>query len=402
MRRLPLAIVTLVAWAAVAETAPAASTTIAPVLGQNPVRAYAGAGMDGLRHATSAGTWSCATAGGSRTAGDPARRRAADGRRRPRARRQPMLAYVGCNGTCRVVLSDLDGTNPRTVPGSEHARSVSISGSRVAWVRRRQHRARPRPALRHHEARARRAAAQVLDTVADACPRQGLVTSPPMCEATSGKSVDDIDLDGTRLALIVSYGLRARRRLPTGPRRCAWNPSRGGPQRLLALMNRRRGPADLDRAVMGQARSVLLPLVPVRMPASARARTATTRTAASSRTRPPRARYRASRWMPTRRTRSWCSACSAVAKTRPRTSPPPCSAPRGWRSHARARRSPDSEAQAQTRAPMRPRSCSTSASCTVFSAAPLRRLSPTTKKFSEHGSARSRRTRPTATSSRPA
>lgn len=49
-----------------------------------------------------------------------------------------------------------------------------------------------------------------------------------------------------------------------------------------------------------------------------------------------------------------------------------------------------------------PRETSSSAICTVLSAAPFRRLSPTTKKFRTWSSNGSARTRPTATSSRPA
>src|SRR5699024_1354730 len=48
------------------------------------------------------------------------------------------------------------------------------------------------------------------------------------------------------------------------------------------------------------------------------------------------------------------------------------------------------------------RRTSSSANCTVFSAAPFSRLSPVTQKFSACGSCRSNRTRPTAVSSRPA
>ena len=60
------------------------------------------------------------------------------------------------------------------------------------------------------------------------------------------------------------------------------------------------------------------------------------------------------------------------------------------------------QAVAATRRPSSPRVTSSSAICTAFSAAPFSRLSPTTNRFSELGSPRSGRIRPTATSSRPA
>ncbi len=89
-----------------------------------------------------------------------------------------------------------------------------------------------------------------------------------------------------------------------------------------------------------------------------------------------------------------------------------CSARHGGAgSHVTARERPpptwalqalSAQACAATAPASSPRATSSSAICTAFSAAPLSRLSPTTNRLSENGSPRSRRIRPTATSSRPA
>ena len=46
----------------------------------------------------------------------------------------PMLVYVSCASTCRVVVSRVDGSASQTVPGSDGASHPTIWGDRVAWV----------------------------------------------------------------------------------------------------------------------------------------------------------------------------------------------------------------------------------------------------------------------------
>jgi hypothetical protein len=46
----------------------------------------------------------------------------------------PKLAYVSCTGSCHVVVSAVDGSDPQMVPGSARASHPTIWGNNVAWV----------------------------------------------------------------------------------------------------------------------------------------------------------------------------------------------------------------------------------------------------------------------------
>jgi hypothetical protein len=46
----------------------------------------------------------------------------------------PMLAYAECAGGCHVVVSGVDGSDGKVVPGSEGASHPTIWGGRAAWV----------------------------------------------------------------------------------------------------------------------------------------------------------------------------------------------------------------------------------------------------------------------------
>jgi len=46
----------------------------------------------------------------------------------------PMLAYISCAGACHVVVSEVDGSDPQMVPGSDGASHPTIWGNQVAWV----------------------------------------------------------------------------------------------------------------------------------------------------------------------------------------------------------------------------------------------------------------------------
>jgi hypothetical protein len=233
MRVLELWIVTLLALVAAPSSAPAAATAIAPVLGQNPVRAFAGV-QAWTTYSTADQRWHVVVRRGGEISVPPAI--AAGGPQLkvdvgPGRDGKPMLAYIGCDGSCSVVLSDVAGGHARPLPGSAGATSVSVYGSRVAWVK-------GRNAVLVRDLRTGST------TRVPGAPRrkcwtpfaQGGVKPPPRCEATSGGSVDDIDLDGTRLGLIVSYGL-AHGGGSNGTTEVRMASLGGGSQRLLALMN---------------------------------------------------------------------------------------------------------------------------------------------------------------------
>jgi hypothetical protein len=231
VQRLQLSLIALVALAAAPASAPAAATTIAPVLGQNPVRAFAGV-QAWTTYSKADHRWHVVV----RRSGQISAPAIAPGGSQlkvdvgPGPDGKPMLAYIGCAGGCRVVLSDVDGANARALPRSTGATSVSVYGSRVAWVK-----GRDTVLVRDLRTGA--------TTRVPGAPRrkcwtpfaQGGVKPPPLCEATSSGSVDDIDLDGSRLGLIVSYSLEHAS--GSGTTEVRIESVRGGSQRLLALMN---------------------------------------------------------------------------------------------------------------------------------------------------------------------
>src|SRR5580704_18643083 len=47
----------------------------------------------------------------------------------------PLLVYKVCPSGCHLVVSGVDGSDPRAVPGSDEAWHPTIWGDRVAWVR---------------------------------------------------------------------------------------------------------------------------------------------------------------------------------------------------------------------------------------------------------------------------
>ncbi|MDX6679140.1 MAG: hypothetical protein QOE31_3192 [Solirubrobacteraceae bacterium] len=238
MRRLQLSIATLLTFVAAPAAAPAAPTTIAGLHGQSPVRAFA-AVQTWTDFSIVARRWHVFVRRGGTISAPPAIA-PGDGRLKvdvgPGPGAKPMLAYIDCANSCRVVLSDLDGANARAVPGSQHATSVSVDGSRVAWVR-------GRNSVRVRDLKANSTVAvagaprrKCWTPFRQVIPGKGRVTPPPRCETTTGASVDDVELDGSRLALIVSYQL-AHGGGSNGTTEVRVESVRGGAQRLIALMN---------------------------------------------------------------------------------------------------------------------------------------------------------------------
>jgi hypothetical protein len=129
---------------------------------------------------------------------------------------KPALAFLRCIKVCRVVVSDLAGGRARTIPGSDGATALTIWGSRVAWVA-------DRTAVLTRTLRT-----PGIMRLAGA-PRRKCLSS--RCRRPTGRSVDDLELSGRRLALTTSYTL------PEGDQtEVRMQSVRGGPQRLIAQM----------------------------------------------------------------------------------------------------------------------------------------------------------------------
>jgi hypothetical protein len=138
---------------------------------------------------------------------------------------KPALAFVRCADTCHVVVSDLDGSGQRTVPGSDGASSPTIWGARVAWVR------------DGTTVLTRRLGVPGATRLAG-IPRRKCYrpfTGPRRCERPSGGTVDDLELHGSQLALIDNYGLSQG--YEGGTTEVRLESVTGGPQRLVAAMN---------------------------------------------------------------------------------------------------------------------------------------------------------------------
>jgi hypothetical protein len=136
----------------------------------------------------------------------------------------PVLAYVRCTDACRVVVAGVDGGAPRTVPGSAGASAPTVWDNRVAWVRGR---------------------ATVMTStltggnrmVLPGAPRRKCYLpytgGPRRCERPQNPSVDALELNGSRLALFDTFGLREAS--GNGTTEVRIESVKGGPQRLVAL-----------------------------------------------------------------------------------------------------------------------------------------------------------------------
>jgi hypothetical protein len=137
---------------------------------------------------------------------------------------RPTLAFVSCAGVCRVVVSGLDGSRAQTVTGSAGASSPTIWRSRVAWVRGKK------------TVLTRRLSGGKVRRLAGV-PRRKCYE--PMgrrrCERPADASVNDLELHGSRLALIVTYGLSQGG--GNGQSEVRMESVRGGRPHLVALTN---------------------------------------------------------------------------------------------------------------------------------------------------------------------
>jgi hypothetical protein len=136
----------------------------------------------------------------------------------------PLLVYNVCRSGCHLVVSGVNGTDPRAVPGGDAAREPTIWGDRVAWVR---------------------GANQVMTSLLDGSGRRMLGGAPrrlcqpaneetrASCEATTNRSVTGLQLYYGRLALTDSF--YTRNGDPNGEGEVLTEAVKGGPQHLIAL-----------------------------------------------------------------------------------------------------------------------------------------------------------------------
>lgn len=137
----------------------------------------------------------------------------------------PLLVYALCHhGACHLVVSGVDGSDPRAVPGSGEASDPTIWGDRLAWVR---------------------GASQVMTSLLDGSGRRTLGGAPrrlcppanrgrgASCVVTADGAVTGLQLHHGRLALTDSFSTRDGD--PNGEGAVLTEAVKGGPPHLIAL-----------------------------------------------------------------------------------------------------------------------------------------------------------------------
>ena len=142
----------------------------------------------------------------------------------------PMLAYVGCAGTCHVVVSGVDGSAPQTVPGSDGASHPTIWGDRVAWVS-----GKAKVEISRLDGSQRRALPGVPHR--KCYYKESVTPSRLVCEAPQSPEVEALQLYHSQLALIDTFILNDNIGAVGTTTEVRTEPVTGGPQRLLALMD---------------------------------------------------------------------------------------------------------------------------------------------------------------------
>lgn len=228
MRRV-IAVIVASAAAGVSAVAAAAPTAVAPLHGNTAVATYAGVQAWTDLDATS-GLWHIVVRRNGRisTPAIAAAKAPIGVDVGPGASGLPMLAYTSCTTTCRVVISGLDGSSPRTVPGSQNASQPAIWGKRVAWVS---------------------GAAAVTTSLADGSGRRVLGGAPHTkcfhalsghgltCARPQSPAVNSLALYGHRLALIDTFDLDDGVGANGTVTEVRTETVTGGPQQLVALMS---------------------------------------------------------------------------------------------------------------------------------------------------------------------
>ncbi len=142
---------------------------------------------------------------------------------------RPMLAYVSCAGGCDVVVSNVDGSAPRLVPGSQRASHPTIWGERVAWVN-----GRAKVMISRLDGGGRR--------MLGGAPHRKCYYSSPVghsplvCRAPQEPSVDALALYRGQLALIDRFVLDDGIGAVGTTTEVRTEAIAGGPQRLVALL----------------------------------------------------------------------------------------------------------------------------------------------------------------------
>jgi hypothetical protein len=141
----------------------------------------------------------------------------------------PMLASVSCAGTCHVVVSSVDGSAPRTVPGSDGASHPTIWGDRVAWVR-----GKAKVMISRFDGSQRRVLGGAPHRK---CYYLSLSEHPPLvCAAPQDTSVEALQLYRGQLALIDTFILDDDIGAVGTTTEVRTEAIGGGPQRLIALL----------------------------------------------------------------------------------------------------------------------------------------------------------------------
>ncbi len=201
----------------------AAPTTIAPLQGETTIEAY-GDVAAWSDYDAAARSWHMVVrrAGQISTPPLPTSKKAIQVDVGPGPTGAPMLAYAACASSCHVVVANVDGSHPQTVPGSRGASHPTIWGDRVAWVS---------GAARIMTSRPNGSKRSMLGGL----PRRlclGVSTphSQAACQYPAYPSVEALQLQGRRLALIDSFGAHE------GPTEVRIEAVTGGPARLVARM----------------------------------------------------------------------------------------------------------------------------------------------------------------------
>ncbi|HEV3047348.1 MAG TPA: hypothetical protein VGY13_08305 [Solirubrobacteraceae bacterium] len=208
----------------------AGPVTVAPLHGATAIAAYGEVAVWSDHEATSR-SWHLVVRSDGRlsTPSVPSAPKAIEADVGPDAAGVPTLAYVSCASDCDVVISNLDGSDPRTVPGSQRASHPSIWGDRVAWVR-----ARNTVLISRWNGIGRR--------VLGGAPARKCyepLSSPQrlVCAATSARTVEALALSPKRLALVDSFDVPGEIGGSGLPSEVRVEGTEGGPQRLVAILN---------------------------------------------------------------------------------------------------------------------------------------------------------------------
>lgn len=230
MKLLAATLASTVALAWIAAAAIAGPTTIAPLHGNTAVEAYGDVAVWSDYDATSR-SWHVVVRrhGHISTPPIPTASKAIEVDVGPGPSGSLMLAYVNCAGGCHVVVSGVDGSAPRTVPGSRRASHPTIWGDRVAWAS-----GRAKVMISRLDGSRRR--------VLGGAPHSKCYYSPPsgrrlVCAPPQAPSVDALALYRGQLALIDTFNLNDGVGTDGTTTEVRTEGVAGGPQRLVALLS---------------------------------------------------------------------------------------------------------------------------------------------------------------------